>query len=140
MCTLGPNQLYQKYSKVQYGTALYFCKAAPNAAVFTVVFEVYINYFILKFNYNESDEMPVFDVIRNWINFRLRSFLYQGTLWQNIQTSFSYKLVSYYTYNNLQYTSLQFQKLKGTETRLSNNFEKLKRNFEKKVMTWFPFF
>ena len=86
----------------------------PNAAVFTVVFKVYINYLILTFNHNESDERPVFDVIRNWINFRLRSFLYQGTLWQNIQAAFSCKLVSYMlvltvTVLYLQYTSLQFQ-------------------------------
>ena len=86
----------------------------PNAAVFNVVFEVYINYFILKFDHNESDEKPVFDVIRNWVNFRLRSFLYQGTLWQNIQAAFSYKLVSYMqvltvTVLYLQCTSLQFQ-------------------------------
>ena len=67
----------------------------PNAAVFTVVFEVYISYSILKFNYNESDENPFFDVIRNWINFRLRNFLYQATLRQNIQTAVSYKLVFY---------------------------------------------
>ena len=36
-----------------------------------------------------------FEVIRNWINFRLRSFLYKGTLWQKIQVAVSYKLVSY---------------------------------------------
>ena len=36
-----------------------------------------------------------FEIIRNWINFRLRSFLYQGTLWQKIQAAVSYKLVSY---------------------------------------------
>ena len=86
----------------------------PNAAVFTVVFEVYINYFILQFSYNESDEKPLFDVIRNWINFRLTSFSDQGTLRQNIQAAVSYKLVSYMrvlTVNvlYLQYTSLQFQ-------------------------------
>ena len=56
------------------------------------LFQVYINYFISKFNYNESDGKPFFDVIRNWINFRLRSFLYQGTLWQNIQAAVSYML------------------------------------------------
>ena len=86
----------------------------PNAAVFTVVFEVYINYFILQFSYNESDEKPFLDVIRNWKNFRLRSFSDQGTLRQNIQAAVSYKLVSYMrvlTVNvlYLQYTSLQFQ-------------------------------
>ena len=27
------------------------------------LFQVYINYFILKFNYNESDGKPYFDVI-----------------------------------------------------------------------------
>ena len=86
----------------------------PNAAVFTVAFEVYTNYFILKLNHNESDEKPVFDVIRNLINFRLRGFSYQDTLWQNIQAAFSYKLVSYMrvltvTVLYLQYTSLQFQ-------------------------------
>ena len=88
------------------------------------------------------------DAIRNWINFRLRSFLYQGTLWQNIQAAVSYKLVSYMwvlTVNllYLQYTSLQFQQLKGIEASLSKNFEKLKRNFEEKVIiiiTSFPFF
>ena len=31
-----------------------------------------------------------FEVTRNWINFRLRSFLYQGTLWQKIQAAFSF--------------------------------------------------
>ena len=31
-------------------------------------------------------------LIRNWINFRLRSFLHQGALWQNIQAAVSYKL------------------------------------------------
>ena len=108
-----------------------------NAAVFTVVFQVYINYFVLKFNCNESDAKAVFDALRNWINFRLRSFLYQGTLWQNFQDAVSYKSVSYMrvlTVNvpYLQYTSLQFQQLKGTETNLRKNFEKLKRNFEKK--------
>ena len=34
-----------KYNTVQH----YFCEAVPNAAVFIVVFQVYINYFILKF-------------------------------------------------------------------------------------------
>ena len=86
-----------------------------------------------------------FDAVRNWINFRLRSFSYQGTLWQNIQDVVSSKLVSYMrvlTVNlpYLQYTSLQFQQLKGTETSLSKNFEKMIRNFEKKVITSFPFF
>ena len=65
------------------------------AAVFIVVFQVYVNYFILKFNSNEFDEKTFFEVIRNWINFRLRSFLYRGTLWQKIQASVFYKLVSY---------------------------------------------
>ena len=67
----------------------------PNAAVFIVVFQVYVNYFILKFNQNEFDEKLFFKVIRNWINFRLRSFLYQGNSWQKIQAAVSYKLVSY---------------------------------------------
>ena len=40
-----------------------------------------------------NDEKPFFEVIRNWINFRLRSFLYQGTLWQTFQAAISYKLV-----------------------------------------------
>ena len=31
-------------------TALYFYKAVPNANVFIVVFQVYVSYFILKFN------------------------------------------------------------------------------------------
>ena len=35
------------------------------------------------------------DVIRNWANFSLRGFLYQGTLRQKIQAAVSYKLVSY---------------------------------------------
>ena len=47
-----------KYSSVQFSTALYFCKAVPHAAVFIVIFQVYVNYFILKFNYNEFDEKP----------------------------------------------------------------------------------
>ena len=67
-------------SEIQERTALYFCKAVPHAAVFIVVFQVYVNYFILKSNYNEFDEKPFFEVTRNWLNFRLRSFLYQGTL------------------------------------------------------------
>ena len=66
-----------------------------NAAVFIVVFQVFVNYFILKFNQNQFDEKPFFEVRRNWLNFRLRSFLYQGTLWQKIQAVVSYKLVSY---------------------------------------------
>ena len=68
--------------------------------------QVYINYFISKFNYNESDGKPFFDVIRNWINFRLRSFLYQCTLWQNIQTAVSYMRVLTVNVLYLQYTSL----------------------------------
>ena len=113
--------------------------------MFTVVFQVYINYFILNFNYSQSDAKPIFDAIRNWINIRLRCFLYQGTLWQNIQAAVCYKLASYMrvlTVNvlYLQYTSLQFQQLKGIETSLSKNFEKLKRNFKKKIITSFPFF
>ena len=63
--------------------------------VFIVVFQVYANYLILKFNKNEFDERLFFEVMRNWINFRLRSFLYQGTLWQKIKDAVSYKLVSY---------------------------------------------
>ena len=73
--------LYQKYSKVQYSTVQYctvFCKAVPHAVVFIAVFQVYVNYFILKLNYNESDEKPFFEVIL-WLNFKLRSFLHQGT-------------------------------------------------------------
>ena len=52
----------------------------PHAVVFVVVFKVYADYFILKFNCNEFDEKQIFEVIRNWLNFRLRSFLCQGTL------------------------------------------------------------
>ena len=63
--------------------------------MFTVVFQVYVNYFILKFYENEFDEKPFVEVIRNWINFRLRSFLYQGTLWQKSQAAVSYQLVSF---------------------------------------------
>ena len=65
----------------------------PNADVFIVVFQVYVNYFVLKFNSNEFDEKPFCEVIRNWINFRLRSFLYRGTLWQKIQAAVSYMRV-----------------------------------------------
>ena len=50
-----------------------------HAAVFVVVFKVYADYFILKFNCNEFDERQIFEVIRNWLNLRLRSFLCQGT-------------------------------------------------------------
>ena len=39
-------------------TALYFCKAVPHIALFVVVFQVYVNYFILKSNYNEFDKKP----------------------------------------------------------------------------------
>ena len=67
----------------------------PQAAVFIVVFQVLVNYFILKFKYKEFDEKPFFDVIRNWVNLSLRSFLYQGTLRQETQAAVSYKLVSY---------------------------------------------
>ena len=67
----------------------------PHAAVFIVVFQVYVDYFILKSNYNEFDEKPFFEVTSNWLNFRLKSFLYQGTLRQKIQAAVSYKLVSY---------------------------------------------
>ena len=52
----------------------------PHAAVFLVDFKVNAHYFILKFNCNEFDEKPIFEVKRNWFNFRLRSFLCQGTL------------------------------------------------------------
>ena len=72
-----------------------FCEAVPNAAVFIVVFQVHVNYLALKFNQNEFDEKLFFEVIRNRKNFRLRSFLYQGTLWQKIQAAVSYKIVSY---------------------------------------------
>ena len=58
-------------------------------------FQVYALYFILKFNCNEFDKKPVFEGIRNWLNFRLRSFLCKGTLRQNVQAAVSYKLVSY---------------------------------------------
>ena len=70
---------------VKYSTVLYFCEAVPNAAVFIVVFQVYVNYFILKFNSNEFDEKLFFEAKRSWINFRLKSFLYQGTLWQKFR-------------------------------------------------------
>ena len=63
-----------------YNNALYFCKAVPHAVVFVVVFQVYTHYFILKFNCNEFDEKPISEVIRNWLNFSLRSFLCQVTL------------------------------------------------------------
>ena len=52
----------------------------PHAVVFVVVFKVYADYLILKFNCNEFDEKQIFEVIRNWLNFRLRSFICQGTL------------------------------------------------------------
>ena len=52
----------------------------PHAVVFVVVFQLYAHYFMLKFNCNEFDEKPIFEVIRNWLNFRPRSFLCQGTL------------------------------------------------------------
>ena len=65
---------------MKYSTALYFCKAVPHAVVFVVVFQVYAHYLMLKFDCNESDEKPIFEVIRSWFNFRLRSFLCQGTL------------------------------------------------------------
>ena len=68
------------YNRNTVKSALYFCKAVPHAAVFIVVFQVYVNSFILKSNYNKFDEKPFFEVTRNWLNFRLRSFLYQGTL------------------------------------------------------------
>ena len=66
----------------------------PNAAVFIVVLQVYANYFIFTY-LDEFDENQFFEVIRNWINFRLRSFLYQDTLRQKFQAAVSYKLVSY---------------------------------------------
>ena len=66
-----------------------------HAVVFVVVFKVYADYFILKFNCNEFDEKQIFEVIRNWLNFRLRSCLCQGTLITKIQAAVSYKLVFY---------------------------------------------
>ena len=65
---------------MKYSTALYFCKAVPHAVVFVVVLQVYAHYLMLKFDCNEFDEKPIFEVIRSWLNFRLRSFLCQGTL------------------------------------------------------------
>ena len=59
----------------------------PHAALFIVAFQVNVNYFILKSNYNEFDEKPFFEVTRNWLNFRLRSFLYEAAVF--------YKLASY---------------------------------------------
>ena len=47
-------------STVQFNTAMYFCKAVPHAAVFIVAFQVYVNYFILKCNYNEFCEKSFF--------------------------------------------------------------------------------
>ena len=67
----------------------------PHAVVFVVDFKVYAHYFKVKFNCNEFDEKPIFEVIRNWLNFRLRSFLCQGTLITKIQAAVSYKLVFY---------------------------------------------
>ena len=84
-----------KYSEVQFSTALYFCKAVPHAAVLIIVFQVYVNYFILKCNYNEFDEKPCFEVTINQLNFRLRSFFFQGTLREKIQAAVSCKSVSY---------------------------------------------
>ena len=52
----------------------------PHAVVFVVVFQVYAHYLMLKFDYNKSDEKPIFEDIRSWFDFRLRSFLCQGTL------------------------------------------------------------
>ena len=36
-------------NRVKFNTALYFCEAMPNAAVFIVVYQTYVNNFILKF-------------------------------------------------------------------------------------------
>ena len=49
-----------------------------HAAVFIVVFQVYVNSLILKSNYNEFDEKPFFEVTRNWLNFF--KFLISGYL------------------------------------------------------------
>ena len=51
-----------KYSTVQFGTALYFSKAVPHAAVLIIVFQLYVNYLITKANYSEFDEKPFFEL------------------------------------------------------------------------------
>ena len=90
----------------------------PHAVVFVVVFKVYADYFILKFNCNEFDEKQIFEVIRNWLNFWLRSFLCQGTLITKnsgcsfLQVSFLYagsycKLLILTSYNKFELNSLR---------------------------------
>ena len=90
----------------------------PHAVVFVVVFKVYADYFILKFNCNEFDEKQIFEVIRNWLNFRLRSFLCQGTLITKnsgcsfLQVSFLYagsycKLLILTSYTKFELNSLR---------------------------------
>ena len=61
----------QKYS-------LYFCKAVPHAAVFIVVFQVYVNSFILRSNYNEFDEEPFFGRYEKLVKFQAEKFLLSG--------------------------------------------------------------
>ena len=56
---------------------------------------MYVNYLKIKLKKNEFDGKPFFKVIGNWINFRFRSFLCQGTLLQKNQATVFYKLVSY---------------------------------------------
>ena len=56
---------------------------------------MYVNYFILKSNYNEFDENPFFEVTRNWSNFRLRISYIRVPYDKRFQAAVSYKLVSY---------------------------------------------
>ena len=63
--------------------ALYFYKAEPHAAVFIVVFQVYVNYFILKSNYNEFGEKPFFLSFLKLFKFQAEKFLISGYLMTN---------------------------------------------------------
>ena len=69
----------------------------PHAAVFIVVFQVYVNCFILKSNYNEFDEKPFFLSYKKLAKFQAEKFLISGYLMiQNSGCSLiSYKLFSY---------------------------------------------
>ena len=66
-------------STVQFSTSLYFRKAVPHAAVFIVVFQVYVNYVILKCNYNEFYEKP-FLSYKKLVKFQAEKFLISGYL------------------------------------------------------------
>ena len=74
-----------------------------HAAVFIVVFQVYVNSFILKSNCNEFDEKPFFLSYKKLVKFQAEKFSYIRVPYdKKIQAAVSYKLVSYMWYANLE--------------------------------------